>query len=83
MLYPLKKSFPAQNFNHLLTLLSPGLNWLYFIVKAVAGGCNHRATPATYERSLKDDTSYLDKMYHLTAIRCYIFRRKPVYVDFY
>ena len=33
-----------------------------------------------YERSLKDDTSYPDKMYHLTAIRCYIFRRKLVYV---
>ena len=66
MLYPLKKSFPAQNFNHLLTLLSPGLNWLYFIVKAVAGGCNHRATPATYERSLKDDTSSSGSPYTLS-----------------
>ena len=33
-----------------------------------------------YGHSLKDDTSYLDKMYHLTAIRCYIFRRTLVYV---
>ena len=32
-----------------------------------------------YGRSLKDDTSYPDKMIHLTAIRCYIFRRKLVY----
>ena len=35
-----------------------------------------------YGRSLKDATSYPDKMLHLTAIRCYIFRRKPVYDDF-
>ncbi len=27
-----------------------------------------------YERSLKDDTSYPDKMLHLTPTRCYVFR---------
>ena len=31
-----------------------------------------------YGRTLKDDTSYLDKTIRLTAIRCYIFRRKHV-----
>ena len=33
-----------------------------------------------YGHSLKDATSYPDKMLHLTAIRCYIFRRKLVQV---
>ena len=33
-----------------------------------------------YGHSLKDATSYPDKMIHLTAIRCYIFRRKLVQV---
>ena len=36
-----------------------------------------------YERSLKDDTSYCDKMLHLTKVRSYIFRRTLVHPTFY
>ena len=35
-----------------------------------------------YERSLEDDTSYCDKMLHLTKVGCYIFRRKLVFEIF-
>ena len=36
-----------------------------------------------YERSPKDDTSYCDKMLHLTKVRSYIFRRMLVYENFW
>ena len=49
--------------------------------RVTEGFCRHVFW--VFERLLKGTIPYPDKMLHLTAIRCYIFRRKVVDVDFH
>ena len=60
----------------MLPLLSPTLNSLVFTENTVADVLPPSYTPATCfgadELPPEDVASYLDKMYHLTPIRCSI-----------